>query len=244
MLDTNEVSSKGRRPTTAAVEPYTKIRHYKWKMEHQPGKLVQIDKNSINVDHRYQRALNDRKRLDIAGNFNWVAFGAVSVNRRSDGSLWAIDGQHRLSAAKSREDITTIPCIIFEIPDNIEEEAAAFLALNTLRKPLTSREKFKAQLVKGDPIAVEADELIREAGRSLDSSAVGVSIDCLTALMSIIREDGNNARVVWPLIAELCEGQRIDNRLVQGVAYLERKLIDEDGERVSLLNKANKARLV
>lgn len=238
------LDAKGSSGAEGGEMSVSRVRGYKWKMEHQPAKMVQIDKNSIFVDHRYQRALNDNKRLEIAANLNWIAFGAISVNRRADGSLWAVDGQHRLAGAKSRADVTTVPCLVFEIPHDIEEEAAAFLALNTLRKPLTSRDKFKAQLVKGDPVAVEADAMIRAAGRSLDSSAAGVSIDCLTALMSIIKDDINNARVVWPLIAELCEGQRIDNRLVHGIAYLERKLIDEEGERVSLLDKANKTKLV
>lgn len=221
-----------------------KVRRYKWKMEYQPGKCQMVSKHAIKVDHRYQRTLNDAKRLDIVANFNWVAFGAISVNRRSDGSLWAIDGQHRLGAAKSREDIDHVPCVIFEIPDSIEEEAAAFLALNTLRRALTSKEKFRAQIISGDTVALITDDLVRSAGRSMDSSAVGTSIDCLTALMSIVREDADNARLVWPLIVELCQGERIDNRLVQGIAYLERRLIDEDGERRSMLEPANKGKLV
>lgn len=229
------------RPPRKVVD---KARRYNWKMEHQPGKCQMVPKHAIKVDHRYQRNLNEAKRLEIAGNFNWVAFGAISVNRRRDGSLWAIDGQHRLGAANSREDVDQVPCVIFEIPDSIEEEAAAFLALNTLRRALTSKEKFRAQIIGGDAVALITDELVRSAGRSMDSSAMGTSIDCLTALMSIVREDADNARLVWPLIVDLCQGERIDNRLVHGIAYLERRMVDEDGERRSLLEPANKGKLV
>ena len=229
------------RPQRKVVD---KVRRYNWKMEHQPGKCQVVSKHAIKVDHRYQRSLNETKRLEIAANFNWVAFGAISVNRRGDGSLWAVDGQHRLAAAKSREDVDQVPCVIFEIPDSIEEEAAAFLALNTLRRTLTSKEKFRAQIIGGDEIALIADELMRVAGRSIASSAVGTGIDCLTALMSIIREDADNARRVWPLIVDLCHGERIDNRLVYAVAYLERRMIDTDGVRHSLLERENKKKLV
>jgi hypothetical protein len=221
-----------------------KAARYKWKMSYEPGSLVMLDKNKINIDQRYQRALNDKKRLEIASAFNWVAFGALSVIRRADGTYWGVDGQHRLFGALSRDDVTVVPCVVFDIPSDIEEEAAAFLSLNTLRKPLSSREKFKAQLVKGDPVATEAWTLIQQAGRSLDSASVGGSIDCLTALMAIIKEDVNNARTVWPLIAELCEGKRIDNRLVSGMALLERKLVTDNEERVSLLDRSNKIKLL
>jgi hypothetical protein len=173
-----------------------RVKRYKWKMEYQPGKCQMVSKLALKVDHRYQRMLNPAKKLEIAGNFNWVAFGAVSANRRADGSLWVIDGQHRVEAAKAREDIDLVPCVIFEIPDCIEEEAAAFLALNTLRRSLTSREKFKAQIISSDPVALITDELVRSVGRSLDGSSVGGSFDCLTALMALVREDVDNARIV------------------------------------------------
>lgn len=221
-----------------------KVKRYAWRMEHSPGKCQLVSKHAINVDHRYQRMLNELKRRDIAGNFNWVAFGAISVNRRVDGSLWAIDGQHRLAAAKTRDDINELPCVIFEIPNSIEEEAAAFLALNTLRRPLSSKDRFRAQLVSGNQDAILVETMIKSSGRSVDSRSPGTGIECLTALMSIVREDANNARIVWPLIADICEGERIDNRLVQGIAYLERRLLDENGEKRSLLESDNKRKLI
>lgn len=221
-----------------------KAKRYAWSMKHRPGALLMVDKNIILVDSRYQRLLNDGKRLQIAADFNWVAFGVLSVNKRSDGSIWCIDGQHRLAAAKSREDVLTVPVSVFSIPDSVEEEALAFLALNTLRRPLTSKEKFRASLISGDLIASVAQELIQGAGRSIDSRSSESSVDCLTALMNVIRLDEQTARKVWPVVTEICEGHNIDNRLLQGFAYLERKLQDKQGERRSITEPDNKRKLV
>src|SRR4051794_31726791 len=88
-----------------------KIRQYGWTADNVPGKLIYLPKESLQVDPTYQRPLNDRKRLRIASAFNWAAFGVLICARRPDGTIWVIDGQHRLSAAMSRSDVRDVPVI-------------------------------------------------------------------------------------------------------------------------------------
>ena len=227
-----------------SVRKIDKVKRYRWTIDHQPGTFAMISKDSIAVDHRYQRTLNEGKKLEISSNFNWVAFGAISINRRINGTLWAIDGQHRLAAAKNRNDIDVVPCVVFNIPDNIEEEASAFLALNTLRRPLQSKDKFRAQLISGDKVAMMAEHLVHLAGRSIEGESVGNGIDCLTALMTSLKRDADTTDRIWPLIVELCRDKRIDSRLLIGMTHCEARLVDENGESSSLLQSANKRKLI
>src|ERR1051326_3709263 len=127
----------------------TKIDRYKWVSRNQQGELAYVSKHRLLVDDRYQRALNDAKRLRIASKWNWAACGVLLVARRKDGRLYVIDGQHRWAAAMSRADITDLPVAIFDLSGSIEDEATDFLIANKERKPLTGVESFKAQIATG-----------------------------------------------------------------------------------------------
>src|SRR5581483_5377546 len=136
---------------TFAGRSRDKISRYGWLSRNEPGKLEYVSKLQLQVDPTYQRSLNDPKRLRIAKDFNWAAFGVLLVARRNDGSLWVIDGQHRLMAAQSRSDIKDVPVAIFEFGGNVTDEAKDFLIANKNRRPLSGVESFKALAVSGDP---------------------------------------------------------------------------------------------
>jgi hypothetical protein len=220
-----------------------KVNRYKWVSRNERGKLAYVDKKSLQIDHRYQRALSDPKRLRIASNFNWAAFGVLTVARRTDGSLWVIDGQHRLAAAMSRDDIDTVPVVIFEFNGNIMDEATDFLINNKERRPLAGVDAFKAQVVAGDPTALQVQDLLTAGGRTVGAPGPR-TVSCVKALYACMKEDAGALKRIWPIIVEICAGKPIDYRLLHGMHLLETRLVDSTGKDRSLTETDNRRKLI
>jgi len=222
----------------------SKVERYKWATRNMRGVLQYVSKHILQVDHlSYQRDLNDGKRKRIAANFNWAAFGVLVVARRADGSLWVIDGQHRLAAVLSRADILDVPVVIFDI-DSVQDEAVDFLVTNKERKPLTGIETFKAMVRSGDAVAVEVKALVESHGRTI-GAASSLTVACPHALLKSMSVDADAMKRVWPLIVTVSEGQHIDSRVVQGLFTLERRMVDTNGRPVSVaLNSSNRAKII
>jgi hypothetical protein len=222
-----------------------KVTRYGWLSRNEPGKLEYVPKGALCVDSTYQRSLNNGKRLRIASHFNWAAFGVLIVARRNDGSLWVIDGQHRLMAAQSRIDVQDVPVIIFEFGGNVKDEATDFLIANKDRKPLTGVDSFKALVVSGDPTALTVQDMVHGAGRVVgDTSSASRKLRCVKAIYNCMITNGAAMQRVWPMIVELAGDQEIDNRFVQGMHWLEGHMIDATGHERSLVETETRKKLL
>jgi hypothetical protein len=230
-----------RQETTVAGD---KIKRYGWISRNEPGKLVYAAKESLRIDQTYQRALNDAKRRRIAAEFNWAAFGVLTVARRPDGTMWVIDGQHRLGAAMSRSDIRDVPCVVFEFGGNVADEAVDFYLTNKNRKPLTGFEVFKAQVAGGDATAIAVNEMILASGRVVEVGADGRTVRCVGAIYKCMESDRGTMKALWPLICNISTGNIIDNRLVLGLFYLETHMEDEEGVQRSVLEAKNQNKII
>ena len=190
-----------------------------------------VHKDEIHIDRGYQRDLNESKRTRIAAHFDWGAFGVLLLARRaSDGTLWAFDGQHRLAAVRSRSDIQEVPAAVYELATS---EASAFLTVNKERAALKGIETFRAMVESGNPHAVRVGELVAQAGRRVGHTNPN-SVACVRQMQRSLELDAKAFEVVWPVIVALCDGSGIDHRLVTAIHYVERRLIDWDGNRRSL----------
>lgn len=132
-----------------------------------PPTLEWVSVTAIGVDPAYQRATDNEASQKlirkIARQWDWNLCQPLSLTRRADGSMWAVDGQHRHAAAQLRGDIPHLPCVIARYPTTADE-AAAFVALNKQRKPLNAVDLFKAALAAGDAEAHAVMHVITEAG--------------------------------------------------------------------------------
>jgi hypothetical protein len=122
------------------------------------------------VDPAYQRSTESGESRAlikrIAQHWDWGQCQTLSVARRGDGSLFVIDGQHRLEAARLRGDIAQLPCVIADYP-SAADEAAAFVRLNSERRALTALDLFRAAVSSGDSAALAIAQAIAEAGLAL-----------------------------------------------------------------------------
>lgn len=124
------------------------------------------------IDSVYQRDISTGQSQTlirrIAMYWDWGLCQPLAVSRRPDGKLLIVDGQHRASAAKLRSDIPHLPCVITSYA-SAGDEAAAFVALNQMRRPLSALDLFKAALAAGDNEAVAVSAAITDAGLTLAS---------------------------------------------------------------------------
>ena len=202
-----------------------KITRYKWTVKDSPGVLQMLSKDVLQVHSAYQRDLLDDKSISIAASWSWVACGAIVVGRRS-GEFWVIDGQHRVVAAKRRSDITHLPCLVFETAD-VAQEAKGFLALNTLRKPITVIAKQKAMFAAGDEIAqIVQEELNKNGLRATSAGSHKGTIKALGWCHKKAAENKETFAVVLGLAAEMCALDQISvhERLLKGLWYLNSNL--------------------
>jgi hypothetical protein len=126
--------------------------------------------DEIGVDYAYQRSLeapNSQSLIrKIATFWDWSLCQPLTVAKRPGGALMMVDGQHRHAAAKLRRDIEALPCVVVAYP-NAGDEAAAFVALNQQRRPLTRIDLFRAALAAEDNSCRQIVTALEKAGLSL-----------------------------------------------------------------------------
>lgn len=143
---------------------------------------------------QYQRTQNERHVQKIVDAWNEDAFGALVVARRKDGSLWVVDGGHRLAAARALK-INTVPCTIMD-SDGPAHEALVFRALSTTRK-VHIITVFWGRITAGEKVAVDILRTVRSHGFEIPKSTGGAN-----------RGEG---RAVWPRISAVGALERCAN---------------------------------
>jgi len=124
----------------------------------------------LTIDASYQRTLDTAASQalirQIAQHWDWDLCLPLVVSRRADGSLYVIDGQHRLAAARIRGDIVQLPAVVGSYASTADE-AANFVHLNQQRRPLGKLDLFKAAVASGDTEATEIVAALDAAGLSV-----------------------------------------------------------------------------
>lgn len=126
--------------------------------------------DEVAVDYDYQRSMLSGKSQTlirrIAQFWDWNLCQPLAIAKRTNGALMIVDGQHRHAGAKLRGDIETLPCLVtaYASPG---DEAAAFVALNQQRQPLSKIDLFKAALAASDPNADEIVKTLAKHGLSI-----------------------------------------------------------------------------
>jgi hypothetical protein len=221
----------GNVATDSTVQGMAKELLYKWSKADQMGTMMMVNKHEISVDPRYQRDVNEAKRLKIASDFRWPGFGVLTCALRKNGSLYVIDGQHRLAAAMNRTSVTEVPCIVFDVVDDVAFEAEMFILANKNRKPVTARETYRADLMRGDPVSLACEALVTSHNytvtapdRHIPGNAVGRYITCIRALKTAMALHPDITKAMFPLLIDIAGGGHIAQRVFVGVIECERRI--------------------
>lgn len=196
--------------------PITKVDKYKWRLRDKPGVFLEIPKHSLRIDHTYQRSLVTQDAvLAIAANWSWIDCGSLRVAMRGS-EFFVLDGQHRLLGALKRADVQSLPCMVYETED-VRQEAASFISINTHRKNVRALDKFKAALAAGDDLCTYVDGIVRGNGvRIVESGGTG-SLQCVSTCLRIAKEDRQMFRSIFPLVNQMHSQGEILGDVMAGV---------------------------
>jgi len=131
-----------------------------------------VDPKKVRFD-AYARDV-DRKRVEEMGsNLNMLLATACVLNRRANGSLYIIDGGHRVVTA-IKNDVSKILALII---DGLTAREEAWLAAhyNRNRKQATQVDKFGMLLFSHDAYALDLLALVEETGFTIATKGEGGS---------------------------------------------------------------------
>lgn len=198
-----------------------------WMRDDGQGRLEYIDKNILQIDHVYQRNPVKAKVDILTKKWEWRHCGVLVVAERVDDSLWVIDGQHRLAAAKRRPEIQTMPCVIFRSLGQ-QAEASEFLGANINRKPLTAIERHKAAVVAQIPESHAVQKLCDELGmRIVNTVSAANEIKCIGVLTQLVEEHGEEfARDALGLCLRMCsqDNAQVESRFLRAMMWFRNNL--------------------
>jgi hypothetical protein len=172
-------------------------------------RVVQVD--DIRVDSSYQRDLKQAWVTEFVKGFDPSQVLVVVLSAR-DGSLWAIDGQHRIVGLREL-GIRTVWAMVHEGLSR-DQEATLFRQLDTRRRGLNAWDDFKAALVAGDQTAVMIDQTVRAAGYELGRSPHQHHLQAIGAVHRIFRLGG--ARLLAETLELVIQMEQIDRQATVG----------------------------
>lgn len=118
-----------------------------------------VDPGDVRMDfENYARRPDVNRLRQYGAHFNLLLVGAVTLNERTDGTLFAIDGSHRCCDAV----LTGVPLIPAIIYKHLDAEQEAWLAghLNRDKKLLSPIEMFGMMLFGRDPVSMHIRDIV------------------------------------------------------------------------------------
>ena len=217
-----------------------KIERYDWTTGGSVGVFTMIKKTDLNIDGRYQRdTVSETKIRDIAGKWDWLLLGALSVIEREDGTYWVFDGGHRTRAAFYRDDIDLLPCIVYQIT-SVNDEAKAFVARNTMVSNVSAFDRFHAAAFANEPVAKTAEAMLQEFGLIpvKGGTQSGKCISCVGALQKCIEVNADDTKKVLSFCMKLSGESLVVGRVLSAMFTLYQHfkpqfdVIDRFGEKI------------
>jgi hypothetical protein len=199
-----------------------KIKKFNWgKIKDSKGVFEEIDKSELYVDPVYQRSKwNSKKVNDIAAQWSWKSCGTLHVAIRND-SWWVFDGATRKLAADKRSDIKKLPCMVYDLDNDIAEEAGAFVAINNSKTVVASHDRFKALLVANDLCAVGLNGLFQSTGHKPGVHGGIKVIACLMTIWKLYKRDRQLLSEIWPLISDVNQECPIKDAVARSIFWTE-----------------------
>jgi hypothetical protein len=160
--------------------------------------IVRID--DLDVDHRYQRTLNQRLVEEIVEDWDKVDTDVLTVSRRKNGKLFLVNGQHRAAAAKLKGETEMLAFVYDGL--TVRQEADLRLKSNHGRAD-TSLERFWARVTAGRKESKDIVKLMEEFGTHVNKTPnQHTGVNCISAVEALFREDEELLRQTLHAIRE------------------------------------------
>jgi len=128
---------------------------------------------------------SEKRIAEIAQAWDPAKVGTISVSRRADGTMFVMDGAHRVGAAKEL-GIPTLPAIVYNGLTR-EEEADLFNGLNTFKQP-SAVSRFLARVDAGSQNEGVIKRIVEKYGWRIAAQSTDGVIRAVDALERIFRD--------------------------------------------------------
>lgn len=198
------------------------------------GTLQKVLIRDLQVDFAYQRKLDSFRVRTLSSNFTWDLFGVIEVSRRADSTLYVIDGQHRVAAARAAgHDLKEIDAMVHE-GITVNQEADLFHRLNKGRMAVNALSGFRSALHAQYPTEVEVNQILVDLGLQWGSAKGPTLIGAVQALTKVHTRHGNLRRVLTTLKLWHSDprGSVFDSYLIQGLSVFYRAYPEIDDDKL------------
>ena len=197
-----------------------------------PYRFEIVALQELEVDARYQRPLTTFWKT-VSEKFNPALVGTLIVSERGDGSKHIIDGQTRWKAMDD-QGLPGAPCLIYE-GLTMQQEAELFALLQTQRRGMRTYDRFRAQLVAKNPMAVGISRVVQDSGFDLSTRETPNTMQAIAALERAYRIDPDHLADVLTVIRNVWGVENRDAvsaQIIQGLSFFLRTQEKIDYERL------------
>ena len=153
------------------------------------SRLAWVPADDLKVNPVAQREFRPAWAETILSKFDIDKFQVPHVNKRSDGSLFIMEGQHGTWAYRQwLGEGQKIQVWLYEGLTE-EEEAEFFLSLND-KRAIDALSKFKVAVTAGREVESDIDRIVRAAGCTVNNSVQSNAISAVGALLTIYNRHG------------------------------------------------------
>lgn len=152
--------------------------------------LAWVKADDVNVNPVAQREFRPTWAQTILDQFEIDKFQVPHVNKREDGHLYVMEGQHSLWAYRQWVGEGQQVQVWLYNGLTEAEEAEFFLSLNN-KKSIDAIPKFRAAVTAGRVEECEIDRVVRANGCVISSSKGGNSISAIGAILTIHQRFGS-----------------------------------------------------
>lgn len=146
----------------------------------------------LKIDRKYQRGITKGRVTRMVMHFDPDAFGTITISKRADGTLFILDGQHRVRALLEMGwDDQRVPCLVYT-GLTVEEEARIFRLMNAESVSPKALDIFRARLTEGEEVAVGINTIANSLGLYITPVSSATSIQCIAAMERVYVMGGAN----------------------------------------------------
>lgn len=123
--------------------------------------LAWVKLTDLHIDPIYSRQINPTKVRKIVNEFDPDSIGAIIVSKRSNGSLYILDGCHRVEALREMGwgDQLVPASVMTDL--SVEAEARIFTVLNEQRTKPRPTDLYRSKLAAGDERIVDIERIVK-----------------------------------------------------------------------------------
>lgn len=145
----------------------------------------------LRIDHEmYQRPLQKSFKY-LLNNWDSDKCDPITVNYRSDGYFYVINGQHRETVAKML-GITQIVCDVF-VGLSLKEEADLFVGQYDGTTKLNPIDSYRANIIRGEEVDTLIKEVCDKYGISVTHDKAPKVLGSLTVVRNIVKPSVTNS---------------------------------------------------